>query len=140
MFSSQDCFHYNLSRALLLTTRKRKRDFVRIAYFIATVIWSVVGLIFWIPILARNTTAASIILVMSALKQCDKEEVDQLVQYSIRFYAAGFENIWSKPEFESAQQAEKNIKDSILKFILESCWAVLFYSALVVVVGRLIQI
>ena len=91
-------------------------------------IWSVVGLVFWIPLLARSTAVFSAGVLLAALSRGDASAYGRQLQGAISFYADGFRQTIDALWVESADN--RNVASPslhIARFVGESLWAALFW-------------
>jgi hypothetical protein len=63
------------------------------ALWINLAIWSVVGLVCWIPLLARSTAALSGAILISTFTKSDPSHLKEKFENAVSFYARGFDAI-----------------------------------------------
>ena len=106
-------------------------------------IWAGVGLVFWIPLLARSTVVFSGLMVYVTLTRASAHNVGRLMQNAITFYIRGFRNI-----LDAIYGIEKNVDEyavpfdffdlddrgvllgHFIRFIFEFAWVLLFWYGL----------
>lgn len=92
------------------------------------VIWSVVGLVFWIPLLARSTAVFSAGILLAALARRDARAYGRQLEAAISFYPDGFRKTIDALTAESLEDREADyLSVPIGRFIGESLWAALFW-------------
>jgi len=109
-------------------------------YFIVTVIilliWFVIGLIMWIPMLTRGIAIYSLSLSYAAVvnaKPSYMKRRDSELKQATKFYLVGFKRIFEmfksrNTEYEERIEGQKEEKMKIGVFILELLWTSVFWT------------
>lgn len=66
----------------------------QVALWINVGIWAVVGLICWIPLLARSTAALSGAILVSTFTKTDPSHLKEKFENAVSFYSRGFAAIY----------------------------------------------
>ncbi len=65
-----------------------------VLFLFTTAIWSVVGFIFWIPLLARSTAVFSSLILYVTLTNQDHHALGYQLEIAARFYVDGYRHIY----------------------------------------------
>ena len=104
-------------------------------YFIrkmTCIIWSVIGLALWIPLLIRTVMAFNLVMLFTIVTQDGKaiQNAHKNVQFAITFYMAGFSSIMNWTESASPNDIPLNLDPvlkSIGKFAMELTWTAIWW-------------
>jgi len=88
-----------------------------ISLFIATVVWAVVGLLAWVPILLRGVAVYASAITASAFFKTDVVAAENLLHKSISFYLDGFTKIFAALS-QSGSAQESGTLDSFFSGLL----------------------
>jgi len=98
-------------------------DFLRLAVLVvALVIWSVVGFVFWIPLLIRQITMFSVLILHATLTNQDPSAAGVGLDLAVTFYANGFRKIISAMYRERHTGSEAGMEFRPLRFMAEMAW------------------
>jgi hypothetical protein len=101
---------------------------VFLSKLIATLVWLVIGLVLWIPLLARSVTALTFIYLRAAIERTPAPSFSGHNRAVVRFYSDGFERIWSEDTLDSIDIEEK--EENWAAFFGAIFTAVVFWSPL----------
>lgn len=93
---------------------------------IAVAVWSIVGLLMWIPILSRAVAVQAFLTFLAAFDQgIDTSRADSMASAAWQFYARGFYRIFETPT--SSGHGEKALSRSLSRLAGEGAYALLFW-------------
>ena len=101
---------------------------------LAAVMWSVVGLFFWIPLLAKATTIFTFSLLTHAIIQREIVGAANNLQLAVTYYISGFSNIFrtlttiSSPSTIQYAETDLSLVDSIFANLGKVIGMILFAS------------
>lgn len=89
---------------------------------LAAVIWAIVGLFFWIPLLAKSITIFTIALLSDAIIDRPSSHTGKGLEKSIMYYVVGFQIILQVLIAEKDSYNEDNIESNSIN-IFDSLWS-----------------
>ncbi len=97
------------------------------------IIWGVIGLALWIPLLIRTVMAFNLVMFFTIVTQNGKSvlHAHKNVQFATTFYMAGFSSIMNWTERDSPTDIPLNfdpVTKSIGKFAMELTWTAIWWS------------
>lgn len=107
---------------------------IQVVILIVTmVLWTVIGLIFWVPILFRSTASLTGGILYCTITQTDPDYLKASFQNAVSFYARGFEAIrfvFSDKTNASPKSSPGDTHDGKWwRTIIEMVWAAIFWGA-----------
>lgn len=103
---------------------------------IVMVVWGVVGFIFWLPLMLRETARFSVSLVQSAMTGADLGAEGERLKEAVDFYKRGFELAYSavmKTEPRTSSRPSVPINGKFL--VNQALWAALVWWLLLSLIG-----
>lgn len=100
-------------------------------------IWTVVGLVFWIPLLARSTAVFSTGILLSTLAGRGAYAYGRQLDMAISFYANGFRHIIESLTKQHTVETPIDPPLPIWRFLGESLWATVFWIGIFFITERL---
>ncbi|SUS06165.1 hypothetical protein DF3PB_2490002 [uncultured Defluviicoccus sp.] len=90
------------------------------------VIWSVLGLLLWIPLLFRVVAGYTMIVMASTFSNQDTRTAGKMLDKATRFYVDGFKKILDSVwEEDAGEQVSIDVK--WMRFFLEALYSVVFW-------------
>lgn len=103
---------------------------VRIATMVFTlVVWTIVGFVFWIPLLGRATTAFTMHTLYSNLKQRNARVPSLGLEHAMLFYISGFRNIVDAILRETDEEPSGILELRFWRLLMETAWTLVFWWA-----------
>jgi hypothetical protein len=112
---------------------------------IVLAIWSVIGLLFWTPLLTRMIAWFCSMITISTFRQVDIKYAQARLNFSIEFYIIGFVKILDllkRKKFKEVK-LENNIpidlRELFLSIIWDVFWTLIFWCSICIMIISLIQ-
>lgn len=110
-----------------------------VVWVVVTVVWAAVGLVFWVPFLARMMATYTGAVVMATYSGSGHGVAEQGLRTAIEFYPRGFQRI--NHLLRTDIQIDGSISQAIglaavVRFFLEALFAAVFWGALVLAAVR----
>jgi hypothetical protein len=105
-------------------------------------IWTIVGFLFWIPLLVRTISLVSATMIFIAISSSDTTSRSYLMRYlqnAIDFYLGGFQSIYSTLNDVKNEYGSRNVGDSRTREI-DIDWATVFYGTIFALLFWLISL
>jgi len=110
-----------------------------IVIIIVLVIWSVIGFLFWIPLLIKMIGYFSSMITISTFRNIDIRHAQNRLNFSIQFYIIGYVkilDILKRKKFDELKLEDNfpiNIWDLFISIIWDILWTLLFWGFLLFV-------
>lgn len=99
-------------------------------------VWSVIGLFFWIPFMARMIAYFMGMIILSTFEGLDLHSAQQKLEFAIAFYPSGFKQIISAfhssgkngMSFEEAFSGFNDWLQFAKKIAIDLIWLIIFWS------------
>jgi hypothetical protein len=102
-----------------------------LVFCIVLSVWSVVGLICWIPLLFRATASLAVGILYHAFTDTDASQLEIGFEQAVSFYPRGFKLIFQvlRHEGQSRGSSAKSPRDDAVfgRFLLELGWTAIFW-------------
>lgn len=96
------------------------------------VIWSVIGLLLWIPFLTRMILVFTAAIMATIYKNSDPTKAERGLQQAITFYIRGFEAIMSSMRGDTKQGAFEEVNEAgFFRVLMEVGFAISFWVGIV---------
>jgi|GEM_PF-4928545 len=109
-------------------------ELVRVSlFFVAIVIWAILGFLFWIPMMCYAMVRFSTLVVYTTIVNADPISLGIHMDHSVRFYFQGFKNIlramYHKPEPHTSDTATVAIELRVI--VAHLVGTLLFWTAII---------
>jgi hypothetical protein len=104
-----------------------------IALGINLAVWTVVGFICWIPLLARTTAALAAAILVSTISQSDPRYLRANFENAVSFYSRGYEAIYRVLGSRSIWEEDASVATPEIKWdrvFLELFWTLIFWGTI----------
>ena len=108
-----------------------------VLFLVTTAVWSVIGFIFWIPLLARSTAVFSFLILYITLTNQDHNYLRYQLETAVGFYANGYRHIYDvfyRPANPPPSGRPLELKP--WDILIATGWTVIFW---VIVLFRLVR-
>jgi hypothetical protein len=102
---------------------------MKVVILVLLVLWAIIGLLSWIPLLTRTIVIAVGGVLASVFTGADISPIRASLEMAVSFYAAGFARIRNLMD-EDASMRPVRMRDGeldIIRLLLETLWAVVFW-------------
>lgn len=101
---------------------------------LVVVIWTVLGLAFWIPLLARSIAVYASTVLLANIAGGSSEVAGHRLQLAVRFYADGFRNIIDSLYRTNGPRDDSGSSGLNLgRLLTEAVWTALFWIGVILV-------
>ncbi|HEX6749897.1 MAG TPA: hypothetical protein VF092_21570 [Longimicrobium sp.] len=99
---------------------------------VTVALWAVIGLFFWVALIARTAAVFSVIAIYAAVTGADVSSFSRQFEGVAGFYPLGFSRIIAAvyPPNTHAEERPLFERSALLKFGFESVWAIVFWGSL----------
>ena len=112
-----------------------------ITYTMIWVLWMIMGLVFWIPLLVRATASVAAGILYCAITESDPSSMKASFETALTFYPRGFELIARvlSTNYKGQPIQSKTAGGSVWwRVVLEMCWTALFWGSLILGVSGML--
>lgn len=117
-------------------------EIIRLAVlYVNLCIWAVIGLICWIPLLARTTATMAGAILFCTIANSDPQPLRTSFENAVSFYSRGFQTIYrvlGEKSFSSTASAGAKPQFKWEQILLELLWTVLFWASIIIGLGHLL--
>ena len=107
------------------------------ALWINLAVWTVIGFLCWIPLLARSTAALAGAILVSTITRSDPRHLREKYENAVSFYARGFETIHrvlDRRDVKNRRVGDDVVPQPTYKWdqiMIELLWTIFFWGTLV---------
>jgi hypothetical protein len=110
---------------------------VRVAVLaICVLAWSIIGLVFWIPLLTRETAMFSARVMHASITQQSMRDSSNGLEVAASFYINGFVTAIKAVGFGSSSSPSENIRPRLLILLFESAWTAITWFVIFLLMGN----
>ncbi len=102
---------------------------------IVLAVWSVVGFVFWIPLIVRATAAFCVTAVYANLARANADVPNEGLQHAALFYVSGYRSIYRAIIEPHSTELERTPAFRGGRFLGETIWTALFWWAVLFVLA-----
>ena len=102
---------------------------------ITVLVWSIVGLIFWFPILFRTTAVFCSMIVYSTITNDKPETLGTYLESAAAFYVSGFRTTLSIMNDPSTPAIRDERSLNLKRVVFDTMWTIIFWVLFLTVVG-----
>jgi len=110
-----------------------------VAMLISLAVWTVIGFIFWVPLLARSIFAFSISVLYVTLTRQNPHRIGYQLSIAASFYVMGFINIIEAifPPNSAENVKEEDLEVHFVELLFEILWSAFCWITLLLSLGYL---
>jgi hypothetical protein len=103
-----------------------------IVFFIVLLLWSVIGLLFWIPLLARMIVITTVVVIASVFGDADLAGARTGLNAAVGFYAYGFRRVFELLEDKECGKIKKPhpAEIDLFRICLETIYLLIFWGVI----------
>lgn len=112
-----------------------------VATVMVLVLWTIIGLIVWVPMLLRMVAYFCGVILISSFRKVDVHQAQKRLDFAIQFYSNGFRKIirsYSETALEPGEHLQNNEPIDLAEFLKQAfvdlAWALLFWVVILAVI------
>lgn len=112
-----------------------------VATVMVLVLWAIIGLIVWVPMLLRMVAYFCGVILISSFRKVDVQIAQKRLDFAIQFYSSGFRKIirsYSETTLEPGEPLQDNepidLADFLKQAFVDLAWALVFWVVILAVI------